>query len=481
MHRKHWGLIFLQIGLSIGIVVLLNKYLETRPVLQDKILPDVTDVETPVLDVTNDLSFTENLDKAYENLRDHKYQEALAYFKIANQKSPESMEPFLGVAEVFLELDKLEPAKNNLNSAAKLGNFGVEANNILVKFYILNRQLDKAAEIYTSMSSKNNESLFLGALINILQPNTTNAKEKLELIVNSSSNQEYDLFDESNIADTARVVLEDIKIYETFVDTPHSYLLSLVGQSLIDLNELSLSRRLFFESIRQKSDYRDAWLYLGYSYLLSDNLEQAEDSFEKAKQLDPYLSDTYFYLGVAQMGLNKFEDSIRTFEQAAGFGYEPNFLIQEYLGHNYYKLSKFQQAENSYSQVVNSGNASLEVYVRRGWIFIEYLKDIQGAIANANLAIQSYPSRAMAYNLRGWAYLSEENYDLALEDLERALELDPLLEAAYLNIGVLYENQGRMDLAKENFEKARDLAESENNQSIYERAVYELENINNTE
>lgn len=486
MYKKHQSLIVLQILLSVGVVVLLNSYLRSKPELQDKILmlDDSVEVQQSENDnemLVNDLAYEENIRRAYLFLEKHDYRNALAYFRFANRQEPARIEPFLGVAESFLELDKLEPAKNNINSAAKLADFDTDQNNLLIKFYILNRQLDEAAKIYSEIAAKNTESYYLGALINLMQPNVNNAKEKLNLIVTQVSNNEYSSFEEQNYMKSAEVLLADIEIYETFIDTPRAYLLSLVGQSLIDLEEFSLSRRFFFEAIRDKGDYRDAWLYLGYSYLVSDNLSEAEKTLQKAKELDPYNGTTYFYLGLVQLGLEQFEQSIRSLEQASGFGFEPNYQLQEYLGHNYYKLGKFDQAVNSYRQVVGQNTVGMDTLVRFSWLMIEYADDYEAAVNNANRAIVLYPNEGMSYNLLGWAYLSNESYDLALEQFELALEKNKEIPAVYLNIGVVYRDQGRVDLAVQNFEQAERLARLTSNESIYERAKFELENLSSTE
>lgn len=483
MYKKHKSLIVLQVILSATVVVLLNSYLQSRPDLQDRILlvePDESNPDGAVENemLVNDLAYEENIRRAYDFLESHDYRNALAYFRFANQQQPSNKEPFLGVAESFLELDQLDPAKNNINNAAKLGDFDTDDNNLLVKFYILNRQLDEAASVYTGISDKNIESYYLGALINLMQPNLNNAKEKLNLIITQVSNSEFSSFSDRTYLDSSAVLLADIEIYETFVDTPRAYLLTLVGQSLVDLEEYSLARRFFFEAIRDKGDYRDAWLYLGYSYILSDNLVEAEKTLQKAKELDPYNPVTYFYLGLVQFGLEDYDLSIRSLEQASGFGYEPNYQLQEYLGHNYYKLARFDQAINSYRQVVSQNNVGMDTMVRYSWLMIEYQNDTAEATTNGNRAIALYPDEGMSYNLLGWAYLADRNFDLALQQFELALERDEELPAVYLNIGVIYKQQGRIDLARENFEQAERLARLTSNDSIFERAKSELSILN---
>jgi tetratricopeptide (TPR) repeat protein len=238
-----------------------------------------------------------------------------------------------------------------------------------------------------------------------------------------------------------------------------------------------LARRFFFEAIRDKGDYRDAWLYLGYSYLLSDNLVEAEKTLLKAKELDPYNDVTYFYLGLTELGLEKYQLSIRSFEKASGFGYEPAYQVQEYLGHNYYKLAKFDQAINAYRQVVASNFVGMDTLLRYSWLMIEYKKDYEAAIQNGIRAVELYPNKGMSYNLLGWGYLADDDLDLAIVEFEKALEIGEEIPAVYLNLGVVYMKQERYDLADENFAQAQRMAKLTSNESIYERASYERDRL----
>ena len=66
------------------------------------------------------------------------------------------------------------------------------------------------------------------------------------------------------------------------------------------------------------------------------------------------------------------------------------------------------------------------------------------AIEECNKAIQLDPSRAVAYNNRGQAYTEKGKYDLAIADCNKAIELDPNLAVAYNNraSAYLYKRQG---------------------------------------
>ncbi len=51
-------------------------------------------------------------------------------------------------------------------------------------------------------------------------------------------------------------------------------------------------------------------------------------------------------------------------------------------------------------------------------------------------------------------YVHLEKYDLALRDGLKAVELDPQLLSAYVNLGLVYERMRRFDLAVETYSEA---------------------------
>ncbi len=64
---------------------------------------------------------------------------------------------------------------------------------------------------------------------------------------------------------------------------------------------------------------------------------------------------------------------------------------------------------------------------------------------------------AEAYSNRGIAYLSKGQYDQAISDFTKALEINPRYTDAYYNRGVSYFDKGQYDKAWEDVYKAQDL------------------------
>jgi tetratricopeptide (TPR) repeat protein len=66
-------------------------------------------------------------------------------------------------------------------------------------------------------------------------------------------------------------------------------------------------------------------------------------------------------------------------------------------------------------------------------------------------------SDARAYNGRGITYLKKGQYNQAISDFTKALEIIPRFAAAYNNRGLAYSDKGQYDQAISDFTKALEI------------------------
>jgi tetratricopeptide (TPR) repeat protein len=94
-----------------------------------------------------------------------------------------------------------------------------------------------------------------------------------------------------------------------------------------------------------------------------------------------------------------------------------------------------------------------EAYFNRG---LEYYNngDFDQAISEYNKVIQLVPNNANAYYNRGLAYAGKGDLDPAISDYDKAIQLNPDFFEAYINRGNAYFDNGNMDQAISDFDKA---------------------------
>ena len=79
------------------------------------------------------------------------------------------------------------------------------------------------------------------------------------------------------------------------------------------------------------------------------------------------------------------------------------------------------------------------------------------AISLIDELIARYPDSAVDYNNRGLMYLRNNQLSEAIEDLTRALEINPQLDSAYNNRANCYVAQGNLAAAVADYDEALDL------------------------
>lgn len=95
-------------------------------------------------------------------------------------------------------------------------------------------------------------------------------------------------------------------------------------------------------------------------------------------------------------------------------------------------------------------------YSDRGYKYLED-ENYDLAIAEYTKAIDLDPTLASLYYNRGVAYGHKSNYDLAIADYSKSIELDPEYVDAFINRGIAYSSTGDYDQAFHDFNKAIEL------------------------
>ncbi|MFA6305864.1 MAG: tetratricopeptide repeat protein [Candidatus Gracilibacteria bacterium] len=349
-------------------------------------------------------------------LAEHKPKEAQEAFLKAEKLDPSSTKIKLKIAQSYLD-------QRNINAAKALV-WRLNKEDPEVKYYVgiilsLFKDNEGAKKIFAEISAKEND------------PNKSNAQNFVDAFTQFSYYKEGE---------------------QIFLET-------LLAKAMTQSKQYEAAIPLLYDVINQKNNYRDAWIVLGYSYLNTAKYQDAVDALIQALKLDDEKPETLFFLGVSYSFIKDTDKAVFYLEKAKSYGFTPKEEIEARLGDLYTLEGEYKKSAMFYEKVLASDTKNLDIYTKAIWVNIEKLKDTNQALILAKKALHEKPSDAASFNLVGWALSSKGNTQDAKAYLEKAVELNPKLDAAYLNLGQIYEKENKIALAKDYYTKAYSLGQ----------------------
>jgi len=117
-----------------------------------------------------------------------------------------------------------------------------------------------------------------------------------------------------------------------------------------------------------------------------------------------------------------------------------------------------QACTDSLNQEMLSAEGRASTLVNRGIVYLNR-GDVGHAMADFEEAIRLEPTMAEGYTNRGLVLLRQENYQGAITEISRGLELNPVEpEKAYYNRAVAYEELRNIRAAYNDYRRAAELA-----------------------
>ncbi len=376
------------------------------------------------------------------------YEKAVNSYTEAAKINPSSSEAFLKLGESYLKINEGNFATKAFFKAGQLNPASLNAKLGQAKAEISNRNIEAAKNIIWQLDENEAEVKYYKAIILILANKADEAKIKFQEL-SQLPKEEFE-----SIVQKSEKFLDKYKIYESFIETKPPFLKVLLAQALAENKEYKAAIPLLYIVLETESNYRDAWIILGYSYLADNQTKEAIDAFDKANSISSENPKILFFLGLSYFANNQIDEAIFYLKAADKNGYEPKDQINLRLGDLYVIKKEYEDARTSYENVLNDNQENIQVFLRAAWLDIEKLNQPENALIVANLAIEKHPENAMSYNLAGWAYTALGEYQNGKEYLDKAISMDPKLDSIHLNFGWLYEKKGSTKLAKEYYKKA---------------------------
>lgn len=398
------------------------------------------------------------------------FETALQAYQQASEQAPKEMLPYEKIGDIYLFQKNYEAARKNFELAKNMqpGNEAIAVK--LARSFLGLRKIIDAKTVLYAFPAPTQPIFFYRGLMAAFLNNQPEAKE----LLGRSMQLGGDEFMKANASRILTVYLE----FEVARDGKIEHLQTLLAHAFDQSGEYGLAIELCMNALKSISDYRDLWLVLGHAYLNEEKYFEAEESFSKVIALDRGHPAGFFFRGIARQRLKKWNDAAGDFEEAITLGWKPKILAKQELANAYFELKNFSRAFPLYREVAATDPTDIERFVRPMALAINHLGLRAEAIALAEQAAAAHPDTAQASNLLGWAALANDDLDAAEDHLEEAIERDPELAAAYLNLGQLEEKEGDPEDAIEFYAKAAALAEKYGNTTIGSTAAERYNTLN---
>jgi tetratricopeptide (TPR) repeat protein len=209
----------------------------------------------------------------------------------------------------------------------------------------------------------------------------------------------------------------------------------------------------FRKAIELEPNSYEAWYAYGvtlnvvspFSFdLVPHNVEESLKIFERVLELKPKFAPALYEKGRILAHLNRNEEALESLEEAVA--YDPS------LFKGYSAMIQIYHELNNKEGVIENAKKLIEIdpnnFISR-WllanIFWSY-KNYSEALRNINEAIEIYPYTIL-YLQRASMYLDLEEYEKAMTDADKVIEINPNSSYGYLSKANVYHIQGKYEEA----------------------------------
>ena len=191
----------------------------------------------------------------------------------------------------------------------------------------------------------------------------------------------------------------------------------------------------------------EIYYFKGMRYNVDKNYTKSLPNFQYAVQLDPYNGRILHALGATYYNLNEYKQAIYYLQEAKKYMIDVNTF--HVLGLNYSRLNMYKKEEEEFKRAIYLNPKFTEAYVDLAYLYA-IQKEYDKAIIEWNKILEIDPNFPEKYNVlyfMGLAYNKKEMPDEALEYFLQALQLvpegSPIIEEIEKEIYNVYE--GKLD------------------------------------
>lgn len=264
-----------------------------------------------------EVSDAENLKLGDDYLSLNYPSKAAKFYEAALNKEPGSIILLERLTTAYLRSNQIPKAASLIQTALKKAPDSIELNILAAKIQIASGEIETAKNTILALNQEDAKVQYQKAITLILYKQFNQAQEILKKLDDSDPK--------------TKNLLDAFESHSYYKDAEPDFLKLLLAKALVDNQEFHSAIPLLFDIINNQSNYRDAWITLGYTYLNIEKFPDAVNALKKAQDLDPEKAETLFFLGLAYFANGETDEAKITLQQALKAGFEPKTLIQQKL------------------------------------------------------------------------------------------------------------------------------------------------------
>lgn len=259
----------------------------------------------------------------------------------------------------------------------------------------------------------------------------------------------------STNARIAADILAQRDLFATFRDGNRSYIDLLYAKSMADAGYYDLSSIMAKRIVEANREYRDAWVVLGYAYLVMEKYSLASVALDTAYQLDPTQAHIQYLLGIAYDRQNQKDKAITFYTLALDNRYPSRTALRTRIALLLTDTQQFDLALKQYLALAEeNAMATPDMYVTPIWLALDMQKDTETAWALASKAKAKFGDSPVSDNLLGWVALAQGRYAEAEGYLRESIAKKADYDAPWYNLGRVLEAKGGTEEAKNAYQRA---------------------------
>ncbi len=292
-------------------------------------------------------------ENSYHNLALTEYQKAL-------QLDTTNNAPAIEMGKIYLRLKDYIKAKISFKEALAKDPENIDLKIYLGRALLGDRKIAEAQEVFKSIATDNQKSLYYKGIIAGFFGDYEASKNLLHQSLEEGTNEDF-----KGKANNCLGSYNESSLYK---GGEPIHLKTMLARSMTQTGEYQMAIPLLFEVIKEKKDYRDAWILLGYTYLETEKYQDAIEALTEAKKLDSDTPETFFYLGLSYYGLNDLHQAVENLEIAKSKGYKQVIQINQKLAEIYLELKEYEKAALNYENVISLNSSDVNYFIRPMWI-----------------------------------------------------------------------------------------------------------------